>query len=91
MPHRLYSLESGRIQLEEPMDKQEALELCKKLLNKGIYARPSHHPVYKDWEIVVNHTADSFGYELDGLRFQDCHFTRWEGMKTQDYPIFYKE
>lgn len=73
------------------MNKQQAIETCKNLLARGIYAHPKHHPVYKDWEIVINHTATEFGYELPGLRFQDCTFNRFEGTKTQDYPIFYKD
>jgi hypothetical protein len=70
------------------MNKQEAIQLCRALLTKGIYSRPIS--THYGWMIVINHTAESFGYELAGYKFQDCTFTRFEGMRTQDYPIFYK-
>jgi hypothetical protein len=71
------------------MNKQEVIQLCKALLSQGIYSRPLETRYY-GWMIVINHTADSFGYELAGYKFQDCTFTRFEGMHTQDYPIFYR-
>lgn len=78
------------------MNKQQAIIVCLKLASMGVYAIPVYNPTYKDYMIRVNHTSESFGYSLPTVHnrvfiFQDCTFTKYDGMRTVDYPLFFSK
>ena len=76
------------------MTKDQAIKLCIEMLHSGVYAMPSYNQAHRDWEITLhteayNRDVNTFG-SLYNLRFADFAFYRFEGNKTQEFPVFYR-
>lgn len=78
------------------MNKQTALCLCWEILkSEGLHAMPKYNKYHNDYEITLNSTVHNRDinkfcgrYEL---KFKDFSFGRYEGHKTQDFPVFFRE
>lgn len=76
------------------MNKQTAIELCKELMQDGLDAIYQYNRYHNDYEIRLNSTVynDDIARfcRMYDLCFIDFTYFRYEGQKTQDFPVFFR-